>query len=398
MISNAFQGKDKDADKGSAGQAGDVFDQFDIDFAKKYGEGGYGATYPAINKATKEPCAVKLIDMRRMKPAAIQRECAFMASVDHPNVIKMLAHSPGRPGTDRSNHYFIFMELAGGGELFDQVIDRGSNAMPEEVAKGFMRQLLAGVKHCHDRGIAHRDLKLENVLLTKQGVLKIIDFGLSHQYKGSAEAGFDRSKPLTDTCGSKSYAAPEVLGGRGYDGYAADMWSLGVSLFAMLSGFFPLDEATAKDWRYPKLLEAQGRGRSTTACVYGWYKRPITHLSKDVVALLDAMLSIDPARRATMEQVLQHPWISPAKQELADASRFGGADQGTYNAQDELLVDAPAWRSAMVVGPAVEYSDMMDDEDDAEPVYRSLGLEDAAAVPLPGLTRQAAFSRREGPA
>merc|ERR1712146_620049 len=119
----------------------------------------------------------------------------------------------------------------------------------------------------------------------------------------------------------------------------------------------------------------------------------VTHLSKDVVNLLDAMLAIDPARR--VDTVLQHPWISPAKKELDEAAQYG--DQGSYNAQDELLIDAPAWRGSMVMGPAVDCSDMMSD-DEAEPVYRSLGLMDAAEVPLPGLQRQAAFSRREAPA
>lgn len=377
--------------------APDIWTRFDIDFGKKFGEGGYGATYPAIDKDTKQNVAVKMIDTRRMKPQAILRECKFMESVDHPNVIKMLAHGPGRKNSNHSNHYFIFMELANGGELFDQVIDRGAAAMPEEVAKGFLRQMLAGVKHLHDRGIAHRDLKLENVLLTNDGVVKVIDFGLSHQYKSSSDGGYDRSVPLMDTCGSKSYAAPEVLNGGGYDGFAADVWSLGVSLFAMLSGFFPLDEATSKDWRFPKLLDAQQRGRSTTAVVYGWYRRPTSHLSKLVVQLLDGMLSIDPARRATMEQVLQHPWIAPSRQELESIRRDGGAehaDQGSYNEASLVDVDEPAWRSAMVVGPAVEISDEMDyDEDEGQPVYRSLGLSEVSELPLPGLRRQAAFSR-----
>jgi len=379
----------------------DIFDRFTVDFNKSYGQGGYGQTFPAFDNKTKRNVAVKTIDTRRMKPSAIQRECDFMERVDHPNVIKMLGHGPGRKGTSNQNHHFIFMELANGGELFDQVIDRGGKAMPEDVTKGFMRMLLAGVLHCHDRGIAHRDLKLENVLLTKEGVVKVIDFGLSHQYKACPDGGYDRSVPLTDTCGSKSYAAPEVLAGQGYDGFAADVWSLGVSLFAMLSGFFPLDEATKKDWRYPKLADAQRRGRSTTAVVYGWYKRPFSHLSKSVVDLLDAMLAIDPAQRATMEQVMRHPWIAPSREELramggAEELELEADDQGTYDAS-ELVdeVEGPAWRSAMVVGPAVEVSEMMaaDEEEEFSPVYRSLGLADAVDVPLPGLSRQAAFSR-----
>merc|ERR1712190_715379 len=241
--------------------------------------------------------------------------------------------------SNQKNHHFIFMELANGGELFDQVIDRGATAMPEDVAKGFLRQMLAGVKHLHDRGIAHRDLKLENVLLTKEGVVKIIDFGLSHQYKCSEDGSYTKVL-LTETCGSKSYAAPEVLTGKGYEGFAADMWSLGVSLFAMLSGFFPLDEATSRDWRFPRLVDAQQRGRGTTQIVYNWYRRPTSHLSRSVIELMDAMLSIEPTRRATMQQVLQHPWIRPAKEEVDSTAGFGlgvsgeaAADQGSYNAQ-----------------------------------------------------------------
>jgi len=265
--------------------------------------------------------------------------------------------------------------------------------MPEEVAKGFMRQLLVGVNHCHERGIAHRDLKLENVLLTggaypDGGVVKIIDFGLSHQYTQLRDGSFDRSKPLTEMCGSKSYAAPEVLnGGAGYDGFAADMWSLGVSLFAMLSGFFPLDEATDKDWRFPKLGQAQEKGGSTTAEVYRWYKRRCNHLSKEVVALLDGLLSIDPRKRLSMKQALSHPWVAAPE---SDAML---ADQGAYNEGSFVDDGGPVWRSAMVTGPAVEEDDFMADEMDG-PVYRGLaGLDELPA--MPALSRQRAFSKYE---
>merc|ERR1719240_432979 len=242
-----------------------------MDLSKKYGEGGYGATFAAANKQTGEKLAVKIIDTRRMKMEAILKECQILETLTHPNVIHVKGH-----GTGEGKHahlYFIFMELAGGGELFDQVIDRGANAMPEATARGFFNQMLDGVAYCHLAGIAHRDLKLENVLLNKAGVVKLIDFGLSHVYPRLADGSVDRSKPLKDVCGSKSYAAPEVLAAAGYDGFAADMWSLGVCLFAMLSGFFPLDEASVNDWRYPKLGEAQASGKSTTHAIYTWYRR-----------------------------------------------------------------------------------------------------------------------------
>merc|ERR1719506_2764438 len=153
-----------------------------------------------------------------MKPEAIQKECQILEVLTHANVISVKGHGLGK---DKYAHlYFIFMELASGGELFDQVIERGANAMPEDVARGYFCQLLDGVAYCHLAGVAHRDLKLENVLLTKEGRVKVIDFGLSHVYPRLADGTIDRTKPLKDVCGSKSYAAPEVLGARGYDGFA----------------------------------------------------------------------------------------------------------------------------------------------------------------------------------
>ena len=150
-----------------------LFDNFSIDFTKKYGEGGYGATYSASENATNKPLAVKIIDTRRMRLEAIRKECAILEKLSHPNVIQMVGHGSGRHAMGQSHMYFIFMECASGGELFDQVIDRGATAMPEDVARGFLLELLAGVAHCHERGIAHRDLKLENVLLTREGTVKV---------------------------------------------------------------------------------------------------------------------------------------------------------------------------------------------------------------------------------
>jgi len=369
----------------------EMFKRFTIDQAKKYGEGGYGATFAAQDTKAGVPAAVKVIDTRRMRIDAIRKECAILESLNHANVIQQLAHGTGKKSSGQQHLYFIFMELASGGELFDQVIDRGANAMSEDTARNFMRQLLAGVEHCHSRGVAHRDLKLENVLLTREGTVKVIDFGLSHIYvKDAATGEFDRSTPLREMCGSKSYAAPEVLNGAGYDGFAADVWSLGVCLFAMLSGFFPLDEASPSDWRYGKLAEQQLKGRSTTKSVYAWYKRSCAHLSAHVVQLLDGMLAVNPAARLTMPQVLAHPWMVGAQ--AAPSFARGAADQGTFNMSQDVGDDeGPTYRGAFVVGPVVPEDMVYDAMDDDEPVYRSLGLADVSQVPVPGLTKQKAF-------
>jgi len=244
--------------------------------------------------------------------------------------------------------------------------------------------------------VAHRDLKLENVLLTKDGVVKVIDFGLSHIYAKGPNGDFDRSVPLREMCGSKSYAAPEVLSGVGYDGFLADVWSLGVCLFAMLSGFFPLDEASKNDWRFGKLKEQQQKGRSTTKSVYAWYKRSCTHLSAPVVQLLDGMLAIEPQQRLTMQDVLAHPWFCD-EAAMPGYSR-GVADQGSYNMMSEVGDDeGPRYRGAFVMGPVVP-DDTVGDMDYEEPVYRSLGFAEPSEVTpealegaIPGLRKQKAF-------
>ena len=225
--------------------------------------------------------------------------------------------------------YFIFMEVASGGELFDQVIDNGANAMPEHKARGFMTQLLAGVAHCHKRGVAHRDLKLENVLLTSTGVVKVIDFGLSHVYPRDADGRPDRSTALKECCGSKSYAAPGAQPVR-------LRWLRRRRVVARRLplrdgvGLLPARRGDEEGLALRQAGENQFVG-ATVRSVYGWYKRPSDHLTPALVDLLDNMLMMEPSKRASMAEVLAHPW-------LQGPTAAGG-------------VDAPAWRRARASMP-----------------------------------------------
>jgi serine/threonine protein kinase len=374
-----------------------VLDRFTIDQNKKYGEGGYGATFAATDLLNgNEPCAVKVIDIRRQPLRVITVECNILEQLaGHPNVILIKGHAQGEPEKKQHHLYFIFMEKAGGGELFDRLIDAGG-PIPEPRTHVYFSQMVGGIAHCHSRGVAHRDIKLENVLLDDNGVVKVIDFGLAHVYPVSSEGVVDRSQPLFDACGSRSYAAPEVMAAvrphRGYDGFAADVWSLGVSLFAMNSGFFPLDEATTKDWRYPKLQIAQRQGLSSTAVIFKWYKRTPDALSPELVHLLDGMLMIDPTRRFTVAQVLAHPWLRGEKLPAAPAlPGVAGGDYGSYSTQGEVDMEEPKWRGGGMQMAGADGEMMMEEDDDA-PVYRSLGgSDDEPPKLIPGLMRQKAF-------
>lgn len=353
----------------------DLSVRFAINFQKCYGEGGYGKTFAASDKSSRDALAVKVVDTRRMKPEAILKECHILENLKHRNIIQVTGHGLGYEGKNQ-HLYFIFMEAATGGELFDEIIDGGP--MTEQRALDCFCQLLDAITYCHIAGVAHRDLKLENVLKSQPGTsgsLKVIDFGLSHVYPRLPTGEIDRSQPLRDVCGSKSYAAPEVLAGRGYDGFQADMWSLGVCLFAMLSGFFPLDEACRSDWRFDRLLGAQRSGYSTVATIYTFYKRDWKHLSPAVIDLLDRLLQIEPTKRMGMEQAREHAWVT-------------GKPLGPKDAYDDDGPE-PVYRGYKCGD--FETEELHVDPDD-EPVYRSLGsaLESPsmAAAALPGLVRQ----------
>jgi serine/threonine protein kinase len=155
---------------GSTDDASDgenIFERFTLDQTRRFGQGAYGVTFAASDTANGgRPCAVKVINTTKLRgPNAVARcrsECLILENLSHPNVIRVLGHGTGRQSSGQDHLYFIFMELASGGELFDEVISSG--ALGEAVTRNFMRQILAGVEHCHARGVAHRDLKLENML------------------------------------------------------------------------------------------------------------------------------------------------------------------------------------------------------------------------------------------
>lgn len=132
----------------------------------------------------------------------------------------------------------MIMEYAAGGELFDYIVSK--SRLSEKEAAEFYYQLLEGIEFLHSKKIAHRDLKPENLLLDKtMKTIKIVDFGLSNIYKD--EKGNDFL--LKTACGSPCYAAPEMVAGNKYKGPTVDVWSSGITLYAMICGYLPFEEA-----------------------------------------------------------------------------------------------------------------------------------------------------------
>lgn len=251
---------------------------------KTIGEGSFGKVKAGRRISDGLTVAIKVLDRTKIKKMEdmerVVREMNILKSLKHPHIVELyeVIHT--------DDHTYFVMEFVDGGELFEYLITHGK--MKEREARRFFTQIIAGVEYCHRRQIIHRDLKPENLLLTaREKTIKIIDFGLCQTTESY-------NTLLKTPCGSPSYAAPEMLAGRTYYGAPVDVWSLGVILFALLTGTLPFaDENFSKLRR--KICELD----------------PVfpDHLSDESKSLLSIMLCKDPAWRATIHDINTHPWV-----------------------------------------------------------------------------------------
>ncbi|KAI8333258.1 kinase-like domain-containing protein [Choanephora cucurbitarum] len=218
-------------------------------------------------------------DTPREKEQRTIREMAIMHLLRHPNICQL------KEWVVHGDQYYMFLEYIQGGQLLDYIISHGK--LREKLARKFTRQIVSALDYCHKNSIVHRDLKIENILITAQQEIKIIDFGLSNIYSPSR---------LLDTfCGSLYFAAPELLQARHYTGPEVDVWSLGIVLYVLVCGRVPFDD-TSLPALHQKIKS-------------GLVDYP-DHLSRDCVDLLSKILVVDPSKRATLSQVIHHPWIN----------------------------------------------------------------------------------------
>lgn len=218
---------------------------------------------------------------------------------DHPNIVKMYEFF------EDEKRYYLVTEICKGGELFDEVLQRGK--FSERDAAVLLKQVLSCVNYCHKNNIVHRDLKPENILLELNkefDQIKIIDFGTSLVY--------DPSKPLDEKLGTPYYIAPEVLN-KSYSS-KCDIWSVGVITYILLSGQPPFNGQT--DQEIMKKVRT-GKFDFADKC---W--NSISDNAKDFIRKL---LTYEQDKRPTAEMALQHPWIQELSHVALDASVALGA-------------------------------------------------------------------------
>lgn len=160
------------------------------------------------------------------KEVRTAREAAIVTLLDHPYICGM------RDVVRTTYHWYMLFEYVNGGQMLDYIISHGR--LKEKQARKFSRQIASALDYCHRNSIAHRDLKIENILISKTGDIKIIDFGLSNLF---APRGH-----LKTFCGSLYFAAPELLQAKAYTGPEVDVWSFGIVLYVLVCGKVPFDD------------------------------------------------------------------------------------------------------------------------------------------------------------
>uniref|UniRef100_T1IIV4 Isocitrate dehydrogenase [NAD] subunit, mitochondrial n=1 Tax=Strigamia maritima TaxID=126957 RepID=T1IIV4_STRMM len=288
----------KKNDKKSSGSDTDILLSHGCIVGKKIGEGAYGNVRIAKQlvigaKSSKSKIvAVKIVNRRKLsqefKENFFHRELQILRKLNHKNVIRVYDI------IDVHKKVYIIMKYARNGDLCNYVHDYGP--LHEIKATLWFQQIVFGLFYCHERGIAHRDLKSDNILIMNSNHVVITDFGLACFCQHSNSKA-DFSSGLSDTyCGSPAYVAPEIISCEPYDPKLADVWSLGIVLYFMLSAGLPFDNTNLKI----KLVQQQKRDFTFD---------PNLKLARHCEKLLLQMLEPIPGKRISLSKIRRLKWL-----------------------------------------------------------------------------------------
>ncbi|GMT36412.1 hypothetical protein PFISCL1PPCAC_27709, partial [Pristionchus fissidentatus] len=250
---------------------------------EKIGIGMYGAVRRAVHKVTKTEVAIKIIKKNALRPhknalIRVYREIEVQKRLNHPYVLDIFQVM------ETDEKIYLVTELCRGGELFNLIQKR--KRLSDQEARKYFYQLLLAIQYCHDRGVVHRDIKAENLLLDEFGSIKLADFGFSNFFTDSGMLG--------TFCGSPQYAAPEVFLGKKYHGPQLDVWSMGVILHVFLTGRTP--------------FEGRNFQQIQERVLYGPIEYPF-FVSPEAAQLMNLMMNRKADQRATLRQVMNHRWL-----------------------------------------------------------------------------------------
>ena len=245
------------------------------------GKGSFAKVWLAYHMLTGTEVAVKAI--KQWGVARCFKEVRCLKGLNHPNITKLFEVI----ATEKK--FYLIMEHVSGGNLLDYLENHGPRS--EREARAMFRQLISAVQYCHQKGIVHRDLKPDNILIDGERNIKLTDFGFGREFT---------DHELTTYCGTLPYMAPEILQQQSYDGPKVDAWSLGVVLYKMLVGDLPFMGDTF--------------GKMKRKILSGKVHIP-RFISKEGRKLLKKLLTLDPRRRPTLEDIMSDLWVNMGQEE-----------------------------------------------------------------------------------
>lgn len=249
------------------------------------GEGSLGKVKVALHLVTQTLVAIKILKKGTSTEPLINCEIELLKTLQHPTIIQLFQVIETKQKT------YLVMEYAARGSLLKRVTECGH--LEEDEARTLFRELTLAIKYIHSHNIAHRDIKSENILLDCEGHIKLSDFGLGKRFaSGEKVKGF---------WGTTEYCAPEVFGLTEYEGLPTDIWSLGVVLYLLVTGYLPF-----RDTELSK-IKAQILSRNC------WIPH---HLSPELQDLLNQLMTVDPTQRPLIVEVMAHPWLRHEKDSL----------------------------------------------------------------------------------
>ena len=250
---------------------------------KMIGKGSFGKVHQGLHILTGKKVAMKCIDKAYIKEEKAQKkiiqEVKILRSLDNPQIIKILEVF------ENKKYVFIVTEFASSGDLLKYMRENG--LLKEKMTKKIAVQILRGLDYCHNKKILHRDIKLDNILLDNKMKVKLCDFGVSR---------FMPEERIFERCGTPAYIAPEVINGDGYTGYAADIWSQGVLLYALMTGTIPFKAKNIPDLH--KII--LNNDFTFPSGIF---------LSQQFKSLIRLMLLKEPEKRISQNEMWGHDWL-----------------------------------------------------------------------------------------
>lgn len=252
----------------------------DYTFTRLIGKGGFSKVYLVTNSNYQQEFVAKVMSYNRFQSESqsivIDAEIHTLMQLNHPNIIRLYDHFI------EGQNFYLILEYCPNGSLHEEIVER-KEKMSKQRFITIAKQVLSALFYCHTKNIAHRDIKLANILLDEYNRAKLADFGISFQ--------IEDGKLSSSFVGTSQFESPEIMNKQPHDPIKADIWALGVTF------------ATMANNRSPWIADTSGKlKQQVTTGKYQLRKS----IDPDIRDLISHMIVVDPNERWTAGKLLQH--------------------------------------------------------------------------------------------